>query len=179
VERIVDVQEKVRATLVTHIEKLRELDRKVEDIVKGVNVGNALIAPIMTKIADMEKKAYHEIEFVFKRLRDKFTTYNPFSDTKFFIRDKMDTAVQLVHNLDSQGYLALQALRTFLKTQNHWKEDNKMFFMDLSNRLEIFHSTPHAGDKELNKVLNAFDAFQGEIRKACDKWLKVILAEQK
>lgn len=101
VERIIDVQERVRTTLVTHIEKLKDLDRKVDEITKGVNVGNALIGPIMTKIADMEKKAYHELEFVFKRLRDKFTTFNPFSDTKFFIRDKLETAISLVHNLDS------------------------------------------------------------------------------
>jgi hypothetical protein len=93
-ERILDQYDKVRTALVQNLQRLKDVDKKIEDLSKGVNVTNALTSTIMAKIDDMEKQTYREIDFVFKRLRDRFTKFNPFKDSKFFIRDKLEQNAQ-------------------------------------------------------------------------------------
>jgi len=38
----------------------------------------------------MEKAAHKELDIVFKRMRERFIRYNPFQDSKLFIRDKIE-----------------------------------------------------------------------------------------
>ena len=64
---------------------------------KEINVSNALNHPIMTKIQDMEKMVYKDIEHIFKRLRDKFIKYNPFRDVKEIIKEKIDESFETVN----------------------------------------------------------------------------------
>lgn len=66
------------------------MEKKVDEMSKEINVTNALNHPIMMKIHDMEKAVYREVEFIFKRIRDRFIKYNPFSDVKEVIKDKID-----------------------------------------------------------------------------------------
>lgn len=175
-ERIMDQYDKVRATILKHLEKLKESDKRIDELAKGVNVTNALASNVMTKINDMENKTHKEIEYLFKRLKEKFTKYNPFKDTKFFIRDKLETASQTLVDLDSQGYLALTTLRNFLKNESRWREESKNFFVDLEQRLSHFEEEETAGEKEFGRIENAFEVFMKSLRQDIDKWLKVIIA---
>lgn len=174
-ERISDLHDKVRSTLMKHIEKLKEMDKKIDEVVKRISITNATGSVYMTKINDMERQAHKEIDFVFKRLKDRFTKYNPFKDTKYFIRDRLEEAAETVVNLDSQGYLALNTLKNFLKNEHYWKEENKNFFMDLHTRLEMHKNTETVGEKELGLIQNGFEVFIKNIKHDCEKWLKVIL----
>jgi hypothetical protein len=52
-ERVMDQYEKVRSSLMTNLQRLKEVDKKIEDLSKGVNVTNALTSTIMARIDDM------------------------------------------------------------------------------------------------------------------------------
>jgi hypothetical protein len=108
-------------------------------------------------------------------LRDRFTKFNPFKDSRFFIRDKLDQIAQQVLDLDSQGFLALTTLKNFLKNEGRWKEENKAFFYDIDQKLTNFHDLEQVGDKEFGKIENAFELYLKSLRTDCEKWLKVIM----
>lgn len=155
------------------------MEKKVDEMSKEINVSNALNHPLMTKVQDMERMVYREIEFVFKRLREKFIKYNPFREVKDVIQEKIDESFEIASQLDGQGFMALNTLKSFVKREQVWKEENKSFMMDLGTRVRIAKEADNFGDKEIGQIQNGFDGYLKSLHKICERWLKLILEPTK
>lgn len=174
-ERIVDLQDKMRQFLMSNIEQLKDMEYRVDNLTREIQITNALRNPMMVIIDDMEKQVTKEVEYVFKRLREKFTRINPFGDIKANLKEKIDIFSSKVHNVDSQGYIALSTLQEVLKQENTLREEVKELKTEVDKRLSNSKNFEPAKYKEFGAAQNAFDEYSAALKQSCDKFLSSIM----
>jgi len=174
-ERVVDLQDKMRQFLMSNIEQLKDMEYKIDSLTRDINITNALRNPMMIIIDDMEKQINKEVDYVFKRLREKFTRLNPFGDIKSNIQTQIDVFSSKVHTLDSQGYMALSTLQDVLKQENAMRDEVKGLKAEVDKRLANSKNFEPAKHKEFGAAQNAYDEFADALKKSCDKFLKSLM----
>jgi hypothetical protein len=168
-ERIVDLQERMRHLLMNQIDELKELEVKVDLLTKDINVINAQRNPWLALIDEMERQVNKETEYAFRRLRERFLVLNPLGDIKNSIKKRTDKINNTLHNLDSQGDSGLNTLRDLLKDEFKMKESLNHFKNDIYKRLDDASSFNPGMDKDWKLVQNSYDEFIEILRKLCER----------
>lgn len=169
-ERISDVYNRVTKLLKNQAEQFKALEHKIDTMSKEIKVTNVMFQPVMAKIDYMEKQSMTQLENLFRKLRTKFTKFNPFKNTKDEIETKLEDVNQKLDDLSYQDAQSLEALRNILKVEPRMKEDMKSFMALLKSKMENSKAVEMPSEREIGVMENAFEEFLEALTRSCEKF---------
>jgi len=173
-ERVGDLQNRLKKILKNQTDQLKTLENKIDSLTKDIKIANAMMTPIISKLDYMEKQAFAQLDGLFKKLRQHFTKFNPFRNTKDEIRNRIEEINNKHQELSYNDEGSLNFLREMLKTEIKMKEDAKNFILHTNTKLDNTKNFDLPTEKEIGLMQNAFDDFIGSLGTACQRFIRAV-----